>query len=171
MSGERIVTGYVRRAHGIRGEVIARSLSDDPERFRVGASFVTDEVPVRTLQVASSRPHADGFLIRFEGVVDRNTAELLKGVSLTIGVDERRTLGADEFWPDQLIGLLAVTPGGAELGTVADVVFGEAQDRLVVTTPGDDRVEVPFVEAIVGHVDREDGTVAVDPPEGLFPEA
>lgn len=169
MIDDRIVAGYVRRAHGIRGEVIVRSLSDDPERFAVGARLETDEVPSRELVVIGSRSHAHGHLLRFEGVADRTTAEQLKGVSLTIAPSERRTLEDDEFWPDQLIGLDVIDESGHPLGTVVDVVLAEAQDRLVVETPDEGRVEVPFVSALVGEVDVPANTVVVTPPEGLFP--
>ena len=170
MSDSRIVVGYVRRAHGIKGEVIVRSLSDDPGRFVVGVNLVSDETPSGEYVVARSRSHADGHLLQFEGIDDRTTAEGLKGVSFTIDPAERRSLGEDEFWPDELVGLTAVSPAQEPLGKIVDVVLGEAQDRLVITTPSGARGEVPFVDAIVGDVDREAGSIVVDPPDGLLPD-
>jgi 16S rRNA processing protein RimM len=167
MSDSRIVVGYVRRAHGIKGEVIVRSLSDDPNRYVTGVHLFSDETPSREYIIVRSRSHADGHLLQFDGIDDRTTAESLKGVSFTIDPSERRPLGDDEFWPDELVGLRVVDSDASELGTVTDIVLGEAQDRLVVVTPGGERVEVPFVSAIVGDIDE--GTVHVDPPEGLFP--
>lgn len=168
MSEPRIVAGYVRRAHGIRGEVIVRSLSDDPERFAVGKVLVTDEHPPRSLEITRSRAHGDGALLEFASISDRTSAEALRGVSLTIESTERRALDDDEFWPDELVGSVVVDTAGVSLGTVADVVLGEAQDRLVVVTADGTRVDVPFVAAIVGVID--DGVIEVDPPEGLFPD-
>lgn len=166
----RIPIGYVRRAHGLRGDVLVRSLSDDPARFAVGAQFLTDEDPARLLTVVEVRPHADGVLVRFEQVWQRNAAEAMRGVTLTIGADERRQLGDDEFWPEDLAGLTAMDGAGVELGTVTAVIEGAAQDRLVVTTPDGVLVEVPFVAAIVGDVDVDSGVVRMDPPPGLFPD-
>lgn len=166
-NAERIVAGYVRRAHGIRGEVVVRSLSDDPGRFAVGKTLLTDETPPRPLTVVRSRGHADGVLLQFESIDDRNAAEALRGVSLTIEPSERRTLDDDEFWPDDLIGLVAVDADGDSLGRVTGVVLGDAQDRLVVTTGDGTEVEVPFVAAIVGDI--LDGAIEIDAPEGLFP--
>jgi 16S rRNA processing protein RimM len=167
MTQPRIVAGYIRRAHGIRGEVIVRSLSDDPDRFSVGKVLQTDETPPRSLEIARSRTHADGVLLQFASVTDRSAAEALRGVSLTIDATERRQLTDDEFWPDQLVGADVVGPAAEVLGTVTDVVLGDAQDRLVVRTAGGSTVDVPFVSAIVGDV--RDGVIEVDPPEGLFP--
>ena len=171
MSDPRIKVGYVQRAHGIRGEVIVRSLSDDPGRFDIHSEFLSDEEPPRRFEITRSRPHPDGYLVTFDGIIDRNRAETLRGISLTIAAAARRGLGDDEFWPDDLVGLHAVRPDGSRLGTISDVVLGKAQDRLVVKTPDGTEVQIPFVAAIVGDIDLHDGTIVTDPPEGLFPSA
>jgi 16S rRNA processing protein RimM len=164
----RVPVGYVRRAHGIRGEVILRPLTDNPERFAVGSRMLTDETPPREVAVVSRRVHKDGVLVGFEGVDDRSAAEGLQGVTLTIARSERRTLDEDEYWPEDLQGLVVVTPDGEHVGTVTGVVLGEAQDRLVVTTGAGSQVEVPFVDALVGEVHPSLGHLVVDLPEGLL---
>jgi 16S rRNA processing protein RimM len=164
----RISVGYVRRAHGIRGEVIVRPLTDHPERYRIGARLETDEAPVRIMTVAGVRSHNDGLLVRFEGIDDRTSAEALQGVTLTIGAADRRELTNGEYWPDDLEGMVVIDPQGRHLGVVAGVVLAEAQDRLVVTTPSGGEVEVPFVDEIVGEIHPSLGHVVVDPPDGLF---
>lgn len=153
----------------MRGDVIVRSLSDDPDRFAPGARFLTDEPDPRALEVARRRPHNDGELVGFVEITDRNQAETLRGVALTVDGGDRRQLDDDEFWPDQLVGLRAIDPAGEDLGVVSGVVIGEAQDRIVVTTASGHEVDVPFVAAIVGDVDLADGVVTIDPPMDLFP--
>ena len=165
---ERIAVGYVRRAHGLRGDVLLRPLSDDPDRFVVGAAFLTDELPPRSLEVIEVRPHSEGILLRVRQVSSRNAAEALRGVTFTIDAEERRQLDENEFWPEDLEGLNALDATGAPLGEVTGVVTGAAQDRLTVTTPDGAVVEVPFVAAIVYEVDIESGVVRMDPPPGLF---
>jgi len=165
---DRISVGYVRRAHGLRGDVIVRPLTDHAGRYQSGASLVSDEEPPRTFTISSARQHTDGVLVHFVGVGDRDTAEALQGVTFTVSREERRRLGEDEFWPDDLEGLIAITPDGTHLGVVAGVVLGEAQDRLVVATPDEREVEVPFVTEIVGEIHPSLGHVVIDAPEGLF---
>ena len=164
----RIPVGYVRRAHGLRGDLLVRSLSDDSERFVVGAGFLTDEQPTRVLTVVEVRPHTEGVLLRFKQVSSRDRAEGMRGVTLTIGADERRRLEDDEFWPEDLEGMSVVDTSGAELGEIFSVITGGAQDRLVVATLQGGAVEVPFVAAIVTDVDIAAGRVRMDPPPGLF---
>ncbi|MFQ5948886.1 MAG: ribosome maturation factor RimM, partial [Acidimicrobiia bacterium] len=135
--------------------------TDDPGRFAPGSLLLTDEAPPRPLTVRRARGHRAGLIVSFAGIADRKAAESLRGVHLTIGAAERRPLEDDEFWPEQLRGLVAVDRDGGRLGVIADVVLGEAQDRLVVTTDGG-LVEVPFVAELVGEVDLLAGTVVVD---------
>ena len=165
----RTKVGYVRRAHGISGDVLVRPLTDAPEeRYVVGATFETDEDPVRSLTIQQIRSHNDGLLITFDGIEGRRSAEALRGVSFTIADDERRTLAAGEYWAEELEGLEVVDVSGIPLGTVLGVAFGAAQDRIVVGTPGGDQVEVPFVASIVPEVRIADRRVVMDPPDGLF---
>jgi len=158
----------VRRAHGLRGDVILRPQSDDPDRFVVGAAFESDEEPARRLTIAEIREHKEGLLLRFEQVRDRTAAEAMRGVTLTIGTAERRDLPDDEFWPEDLAGLNVYDTSGTRLGEVSKVVTGGAQDRLVVARPGGESVEVPFVVALVPVVDVAAGRIEIDPPPGLF---
>ncbi len=168
---EPVLVGYVRRAHGINGAVVVRPLTDDPDgRWFSGAELASDGNPPVTYTISEVGPHKDGLLVRFEGVVDRSTAEALRGTSFTIAADERRELDPEEFWPDDLVGCAVVDEAGESLGTVESVEFGAAQDRLAVRT-ADGIVEVPFVDAIVPTIDLDARKVVMTPPIGLFPEA
>ncbi len=159
--------GYVRRAHGIKGALIARVVDEELERLQPGAVLGTDVDGHPTVTIASVQPHKDGLLVFVEGVSDRNQAERLRGASLTVSAADRRTLEQDEYWPDQLLGLAVYDLSGAKLGNVSDVISGAAQDRLVVTTDTA-AVEVPFVAEIVPNIDIATGSIVVDAPDGLF---
>ena len=165
---EPILVGYVRRAHGINGAVVVRPLTDDPEnRWVPGAEFESDATPPRSYTVVEATPYRDDLLVRFGEVGDRNGAEALRGTSFTIDPDDRRDLEDGEFWVEDLVGCAVVDQSGASMGVVDEVVFGAAQDRLAIRTESG-RVEIPFVDAIVPHIDLERRTVVVTPPEGLF---
>jgi 16S rRNA processing protein RimM len=162
---ERIAVGRIGKPHGLHGEITLLPDTDDLVRFAVGSSFVTDTG--RTLVVGSVKPYRDkGLLLHFEGVRSRVEAENLRGLSLTVDPATRRDLDDDEFWPDDLAGLEAVTPDGSVLGVVDRIEFGPGQDRLVVKTMLGVEVEVPFVSAIVG--DPIGGQIIIDAPDGLF---
>jgi len=139
--------------------------SDDPERFTPGSRLCTQDG--RELVVVSCSRYRDrGLIVRFDGVVDRDAAEELRGSIITIPDEARRNLDAGEFWTDDLVGLEAVSPAGEVLGVVASVELGSAQDRVIVITPDGREIQVPFVDEIVG--DPEDGRLEIRDPGGLF---
>lgn len=128
------------------------------------------EVPARpdTLVVAAARWHSGRLLLRFEGIVDRDAAERVRGLLLEIEQDPGELpLTGDEFYDHQLVGLAAQLITGELLGSVSDVLHVPGQDLLVVTTE-DGEAMVPFVAEIVTEVDIAAGRIVVDPPEGLI---
>jgi len=180
----QLIVGQIFRAHGIRGEVTVDPRTDEPDaRFAVGSVLVTDSSVVRrlapvpdgawqvpaTLTVESVRPHQGKLLVVFEGIYDRNLADELKGVLLT--VDSAEVPPSDdpeEFNDHQLVGLAAVDPDGKPLGEVVRIDHAPASDLLVVRQPDGRTSLVPFVTAIVPEVDLAGGRVVVTAPEGLF---
>lgn len=161
-----VVVGRIGKPQGIKGEVTVEVRTDDPEaRFAPGATLQSDEGP---LVVAQSRDHSGRLVVLFEGVADRNAAELLRGRILQV---DARTLPAleddDEFYDSQLVGLAALAVDGRDLGAVKEVLHLPHGDVLVLAD-GDREHLVPFVKAIVPTVDLAAGRVVVDPPPGLL---
>lgn len=164
-ASDRLVVGRIGRPHGVRGEVTVLPDTDDPDRFAPGAALTTEDG--RSLVVATAQRYRDrGLRVRFEGIASRSDAESLRGTSLTVASSQRRPLDSGEYWPDDLVGLRAVSPDGSPLGVVAGVEFGVGQDRLVITTATGD-VLVPFVDDLVG--DPDGGQIVIRDPGGLFP--
>jgi 16S rRNA processing protein RimM len=160
-----LLAGQIGKPHGLGGEVYVIRISDDPRRFDAGAELRHEDG--RTLVVESARDHRNRFLVKFEGVDDRDSADTLRG-ALYVPADEARALEEGEFWEHDLTGLEVVhARTGDAVGTVAHVQEGPAQDLLVVDTPVGERL-VPFVAEIVVEVDTDAGKVTIDPPEGLL---
>lgn len=162
-----IPIGYVRRPHGIRGDVVVRGLISDASDRMVTGTTLRDEAGL-AFDVTSHREHRGDILLHLGGVDDRTTAESLVGTRFVIAAGDRRTLDADEWWPEDLIGCAVVDGEGHPVGEVVDTVSGSAQDRLVVVALDGRRAEVPLVDALVPIVDTAGGRVVVDLPDGLF---
>ena len=158
----QLTAAIVGPAHGLRGEVILDVRSDDPEVLAPGASL---EIGGRgaALTVRSVRVHKERVLASFEECASREDAEALRGARLLVEEHEEE----DAWYPHQLKGLAARTPGGEDLGTVTGLTPGAAQDLLLVKTPAG-TVMVPFVTQLVPTVDVEGGVVIIDAPPGLF---
>jgi 16S rRNA processing protein RimM len=159
-----LIVGRVLRAHGIRGEVVIAPESDNPDRFTRGAVLLDPNGA--SLTIRGVKPHKGMLIVAFEEVEDRTAAETLRGVWLSIDPTDRRTLGPDEFWPEDLVGLDVRDLEGRTLGQIVDVLLG-AQDRLVVRSARG-TVEIPFVTELVPEVEPDAGFVTVNPIPGLF---
>lgn len=168
----QVVVGRVGRAHGIRGDVAVDVRTDEPDRrFAPGARLPTDPATAGPLTVESVRWHSGRLLVTFAGVVDRTTAEALRGTLLLAEVDPgERPEDPDEFYDHQLVGLSVVTVAGRAVGQVAEVLHLPGQDLLAVRDEEDREQLVPFVAALVPEVDLDAGRILLDPPPGLLPD-
>jgi 16S rRNA processing protein RimM len=171
---QQLLVARIGKPHGLRGEVTVQVHTDEPEsRFEVGARFATQAaagsgVP-RQLTLRSTRVHRGIWLLAFDEIPDRTGAESLRGTRLFIDAAEAAANADEDSWyEDELVGLTAVDPAGATLGTVAGLDHGPAQDLLVLELAAGGRALVPFVEAIVPEVDVEGGRLVVDAPPGLL---
>jgi 16S rRNA processing protein RimM len=166
----QLVVGRIAKAHGIAGEVTVDVRTDDPgHRYAVGALLETDPAERGPLKVQTTRWHSGRLLVRFEGVHDRNAAEVLRG---TLLVADSATSSAasddDEYWDHDLIGLRVQDHAGHVVGDVVDVLHPPGPAVLVVRRESGGDALVPFVEEIVPSVDLPAGRLVVDPPEGLL---
>jgi 16S rRNA processing protein RimM len=163
-----VTIGRVVKAHGIRGEVVVDVLSDVPGRFDAGAEVVLGG---RRTTVASSRPHPGGLLVRFEGVTDRNAAELLRG--RTVEGEPGQLDDSDTYYVHELVGMAVVTEDGDHLGDVSghiELPTAAGYDLLEVTREDGTTWLLPASDDLVEVGELPDGTellVVVDPPEGL----
>ena len=167
----QLQVGRIGRAHGIKGEVTVTPFTDDPDtRFAVGSTLQTDSAARPVLVVSGARRSGPVQVVGFEGIVDRNTAETLRGIHLVVDAETLpEPEDEDEFYDHQLVGLAVHHhTTGEVLGEVVDVMHPPAAPVLVINRPDGTEELVPFVSAIVPTVDLGAGKVTVDPPDGMF---
>lgn len=165
----------IGRPHGIRGEVTAEVFTDSAElRFANGSCLRVYPknnvaVPLGTLTVEKSRWNKKILLLKFVEFSDRNTAELLRGSELY--ADPTDDSDNDNSWyAHELIGAAVhqETFDSSAIGTVTDLIAGDAQDLLEVQLLDGRKVLIPFVYEIVPEIDEEQGFVVITPPPGLL---
>ena len=167
MSTETIV-GVIGRPHGVRGEVAVELRTDEPERRFAPGQVLRDEGGTRPFTVQSVRDHSGRLLVRFAEVADRETAEAVRGTLLIAAVEpEERPLEPEEFYDRQLIGLQVRRADGVVVGTVNSVLHLPSQEVLEVETANGPRL-VPFVTALVPHIDLEACCLTVADVAGLL---
>lgn len=167
-----LVVGRIVRPHGLRGEVVVEVRTDDPEtRFQPGIEYRTKGGSLKgaPLKAVTVRWHQGRPMIGFEGHSDRNASELLRGVVLSVEIEEEELAAdEDEVHDTLLIGLKVVDREAGEIGTVSRVDHGAAYETLVVKRKDRGPALIPFVADMVVEVDLEAEVVNVDLPPGLL---
>lgn len=174
---ERVLVGRVLRPHGLRGEAVIEVLSEIPERWEPGSRlWRTDEqgetLSGRELQVATSRPHKTGRLVRFAGCESREDAEALRGAWLAVERSQVPPRPEGEYYHFELLGCrlrLRESGGERELGPVVDLQEDGGGLLLIVDAGAEagGRLPIPFVQAFLREVDVEGGTIVAELPEGF----
>lgn len=168
MSDDRIVVGALSGSFGVHGDVRLKSFCADPEAIAEYTPLTrADGVVITTIVL---KGQTKGSLIaRVDGITTKEGADGLRGMELFATRDQLPSLPSDEFYHTDLVGLMTVDTGGAELGRVKAVQTNGADDLLEVISPSHkDTVLVPFTKAIVPTVDLATGRIVIDAPRGLF---
>lgn len=167
MSDKRILLGEITGAHGIRGEVLVRAYTGDPEAI-ADYGPLTDAAGAAPLTLKVLRLTPKGAVIaRVKGIADRNGAEALKGRKLFVARGAMpEPDDADDFYYADLIGLAAVDVDGRALGEVVAVHNYGASDLLEIRLSGTKKTElIPFTKAVVPVIDLHGRRVTVVRPD------
>lgn len=143
------------KPHGLRGEVVVAPVSDVAQRFVAGSVL---ELEDRDVKVLGGRRHSNRWIVKFEGIDDRDAAERLRGAVLWGAPLGDAPDGA--FWVHELVGSRVVDRAGIEHGRVVAVQENPAHELLVLE--GGELVPLVFV------IEADGDKLVVDVPEGLF---
>ena len=166
---DAVVIGRVRRPHGVRGEVVVEVLSDVPGRFRPGAQVWISPLSGERRLATISRVSKPSKIIRieFEGVRDRDAAELLRGAELEIARQSVPKAPPGSYYFFELIGCRCRDEIKGELGAVVEVVE-DGGGLLLRIEYGTEELLVPFVESYLRQIDIQGRQIDVRLPEGLI---
>jgi 16S rRNA processing protein RimM len=175
VNSDYAIVGRIRKPHGIHGELVVEAICDEPgATFAAGRRvFAGGQTPAATpkapreLEVLSSRPFKNQWLVALRGISDRNEAELWRERFLLVKASELSPPSEGEVWMHEMPGMHVVTVSGDRVGDVFEVQTLPQGLLLDVQTPRG-IVSIPFVDAIVVRVDRDGRTLTVDPPDGLL---
>ncbi len=163
-----VLIGYLRRAHGVRGEIGAEQVSDVPDRFlKLEYVLVRKGGEVEELAVESVRTKGRHFLLKLDGIDDRDAARRLTGADIGVRKEDVPPAPDDTYYQFDLVGCVVAGESGREIGKVEDVLKLPANDVLVVRA-GEREVLIPVVKAVIREVDPETGRIVIAEMEGLL---
>jgi 16S rRNA processing protein RimM len=168
------IVGRVRKAHGIRGEVVIEPLTDAPDavfasgrRLFAGTAQGDPSPDGQVLHVKGSRPFKEGWLVSFDEIGSRTDAERWRERYVLAPPGELRPPADGQVYLHELIGLRVRTASGEEIGPITGT-FEVPQGILLEVMRASGAALIPFTADIVASIDRESKTVTVVLPEGML---
>ena len=161
----RVCVARIGAAHGVRGEVKLWSFTEDPAAVAHYGPLETQD-GTRCFEIEALRAAKDHFVARIAGVNDRDAAEKLRNIELYIPRARLPKIEeTDTFYHADLVGLDAVTPDGARVGTVHALHnFGAGDIIEIAPAGGGDPLMLPFNETTVPKIDVAARQIVVMPP-------
>jgi len=179
------LVGLVRKAQGVRGELLIEPLTDSPDVIfapgsRVFGGDAKGNFPASadtsdaggghhppTLTVDTIRHHKGGLLVQFEEISDRNSAELWRGRYLLAPFTELPPPKDDEVYLHDLVGMRVEDEAGGRVGEVTTFYELPQGVMLDVKTEKGGAL-IPYRAELVRHVDLARRAIVIDAKSGLL---
>ncbi|MGQ0649907.1 MAG: ribosome maturation factor RimM [Gemmatimonadaceae bacterium] len=169
-----VIVGRIRKAHGIRGELLIEPQTETPDAIfapgaRVFVGTVSGDVAPdrRLLRVEDMRPFKDLLLVTFEEIPDRTEAEKWRDRFLLVPESELAPPAEDEIFVHQLVGLQLMLSDGTAIGPVIGTFEVAGRLLLEIQRP-EGTTLVPYELEFVDRVDLEARELVITPPDGMF---
>ncbi|CAG0911105.1 unnamed protein product [Cyprideis torosa] len=157
-----LVVGKISGVYGIKGWVKVYSWTQPRENVLTYPCWQVGAVNASVDRyVEDGKAHGKGVIAKLKGCDSCEDAEALIGQEIRIFESELKSLGQNEYYWRDLIGLDVINLQDEKLGTVKSLMETGANNVLVVK--GDRERLVPWVMGqFVKQVDLQAGTLLVD---------
>ncbi|WP_108652405.1 ribosome maturation factor RimM [Dongshaea marina] len=166
---EQIVIARLGAVYGIKGWLKIHSFTDVAGSiFDYQPWLMEQKGQFKELTISNWRRHNKGLLVKLEGIDQREQAELLTGVEISVHKDQLPDLqDGDYYWRD-LIGCSVKNTSNYDFGQVTQMMETGSNDVLMVKANLNDAFGkkerlIPFIEEqVIQSVDLETRTITVD---------
>ena len=158
--------GFLRRPHGVQGEIVMDLHTDFPERMKSGRKlFVGEEYKPMTL--TNVRPHQLGLLVKFKGVETPEDAGMYRNQWVYIKAKDAPPLPDGKIYQYELIGFKVVDENDNLLGELVEILETGANDVYVVKDDSDKEILLPNIPSVILVLDTGARLMRVHLLDGL----
>ena len=161
-SDEWMIVGRIVAPHGVRGDL---RIFPDIERPEIFKSLTTLSIDGKVYKIISARPHKNIYILRVEGVEDRNGAELLVNRTVKAKICDLPVLKNGEYYYFQLIGMTVVSDTGEIVGKIKEIIETGANDVYTVMTSEGKEMYLPAIPSCILSADPAKKIMMVHLPE------
>jgi 16S rRNA processing protein RimM len=161
-----LVVGFLRRPHGVRGEIIMDLHTDFPERLRNGRKLFVGEVH-HPMTLARTRPHAKGMLVKFKGIETPEEVGELHNQWVYVKAADVPALPESQIYQHELFGFKVLDENDHPLGELVEIIKTGANDVYVVKDESGKEILLPAIPSVILNVDPDRRLMRVHLLEGL----
>jgi 16S rRNA processing protein RimM len=170
--GGLLAIGRVARAHGLKGELRVEPFFDQSDALaEIEELWLSRDAnaPVDATKhaVEFARPVPKAYLVKLEGVSDRNASEALRGATVWVERGALPETDDSEYYLVDLIGAKVVGPEG-DVGVVVAIATHPSVDAIVIELPDGKRVEQPLVDDWVARVSVAEKLIELSSLEAMM---
>ena len=161
-----LVIGFLRRPHGLRGEIVMDLHTDFPERLKRGRKLLVSEEHT-AMVVEGIREHQNGVLVKFNGVDTPEDAGKLRNTWVYVKAIEAPPLPEGQIYQHELFGFQVVEENGNLLGELVEIIETGANDVYVVRNDLGKEILLPAIPSVILNLDTDRRLMRVHLLEGL----
>ena len=165
-----LVVGYLRRAHGVRGEMLMEVYTGFPERLKPKTKVFIGE-DYEPMTIAAVRTHPAGLLLKLNGLDTPEEAAPYRNQPVYVTAADRPPLPKGQFYVHQLMGFEVVDEEENIIGRLSEIMQTGANDVYVVKRPDASEVLLPVIPSVVLDIDADRRQIHVRLIPGLLDES
>lgn len=164
-----LAIGFIRRPHGVQGEVIMDLHTDFPDRFKAGRKIYIGEKH-ESATLGSVREHGGGMLVTIRGYDTPESAGRFRNQWVYVKATEVPPLPEGQHYKYELIGLHVVEDTGRALGEITEILETGANDVYIIKNESGKEILLPAIPSVVLETDMVARTMKVHLLDGLIDE-
>ena len=163
-----LAIGFLRRPHGLQGEIIMDLHTDFPDRIKSGRKiYIGDHHEAVTFDTA--RTNGDSMLISFRGYDTPEAVGRFRNQWVYVKSKEVPPLPEGQHYKYELIDLDVIDDNGNPLGKLTEILETGANDVYIVRDETGKEILLPAIPSVILNVDRVAKQITVHLIDGLIP--
>jgi len=161
-----LTVGFLRRPHGLRGEIVMDLHTDFPERLKRGRKLLVSEEH-KLLTIEGVREHQKGVLIKFNGIDTPEDAGQFRNQWVYVKASDVPPLPEGQLYQHELLGMQVVDEDANQLGELVEIIKTGANDVYVVRDADGREILLPVIPSVILDLDPARRLIRVHLLEGL----
>jgi len=161
-----LTVGFLRRPHGVQGEIIMDLHTDFPERMKRGRNLFVGEGH-QPITLTNVRPHQSGLLVKFKGIETPEDAGLFRNQWVYIKTKDAQPLPDGQIYQHELFGFKVIDENDHLLGELVEIIETGANDVYIVKDDSGREILLPAIPSVILDLDTAHRLMRVHLLEGL----